>query len=694
VDRREGAGVSRADLLALSPESVAALSNLGLVKRAQREIAEGAGPALEEHAGGVVTGRFKDGTVATLLPGKTLRETPCTCGAPTVCRHRVAVALAYASWHASRAPATTDADATVAPTEPLGPPSPIDASWSPACFTDEALTAALGKRTMERARLLVRAGVVVELDHDGIPAARLPTCAVRFHVPRDLAYARCDCAVATACEHVAIAAWAFRKAEAIDASRPPRTVELAREGAGASVSAGATTALDEATALAAAVLAEGVTGLEPDVAPRFARARERLAGAGLVWPAVLVDDLERSVEAYRAQSARYRASEAAALVAGLFARARACAEGAEGELPARYVLGADEARETLLDHVRLVSLGARVTADDRARDVEVFLADPDSGVVLVLAKRWTFGDGETPDDGPALARRSVASRVALGAIAGGQMISRAVKRRANRSLALGVTRGGSTSVTPQTGAWELLPTSILCASFEALRAALDGAPPRLLRPRVLADAMRVVRVARVGRIAYDPGEQQLMAELHDAEGQALLLVRRYRSAAPGALDAIGAALMADPGVRFVAGDVRHGPHGLEIDPVGLVTDRVIVPDLEAAPPASVALPRGGDGGGAPSPMLAALDGAASVLEEACHGGLARPRGEWVARTSAAARRLDDMGLAGAAVRLRVLAEKVRALGDRADGGLLRDAAEAWASAAIRVELTRELAVRA
>ena len=42
----------RADLLALTPEKVAALANLGLVKRAQKEIAAGQGPRLEEAADG------------------------------------------------------------------------------------------------------------------------------------------------------------------------------------------------------------------------------------------------------------------------------------------------------------------------------------------------------------------------------------------------------------------------------------------------------------------------------------------------------------------------------------------------------------------------------------------------------------------------------------------------------------------
>jgi hypothetical protein len=676
----------RDDLLALSPQSLAALANVGLVKRAQREIAAGDGPAIEEDAAGVVTGTFKDGVVTRLVPGKTLRETPCSCGAVVVCRHRVAVALAYPAWHvANAAPAAREEQAAAAPAARAE-------AWSPSCFTDADLDAALGKRVMDRARAAVRAGIVVELDPGEIPAARLPTCAVRFHVPRDLAYARCDCALAAGCEHVALAAWAFREAERLSSNDPPRTVELGGGTARGALDAGA---LDEAEELALAVIGEGVSALAPDVAPRFARARQKLATAGFVWPGTLVDDLELAVEAYRSQSARYSAAEAAGLLAGIGARTRAIRrardEGAGVELPARYLLGSDEARETLLDHVRLVSLGARVTADGRARDAAVFLADPDSGVVLVIEKRWTFAENEEPEDGPALARRALASRVTLGMMAGGQIVSRAVKRRANRSLSLGAARGGTTSVTPQRGEWELFPPSIFASDFEELGRALDASPPRLLRPRVLAESMRVVAVAGVGGLSFHPGEQQLTAEIADTNGHTMLLVRRYRRAAPHALEVIAAALAGEPPVRFVAGDVRHGPYGLEIDPVGLVTDRMIVPDLEpakgGAPPIEAAQARHD------SALLAALDAGAGKLEEACHLGLVHLRGEWLARTREAAARLDEVGVAGVAKRLRGVADRVEAIGDPAAPERVRAAAEAWMRAAIRVELTREAAVR-
>src|SRR5262249_30214651 len=145
-------------------------------------IAAGDGPAIAEDEAGVVTGTFKDGVVARLVPGKTLRETPCSCGAPTVCRHRVAVALAYPAWHAAQAPSPPAGD-------DAPPPAAAAEAWSPSCFTDAALQAALGKRTLARARALVHAGVVVEVEPGDVPSARLPTCTVHFHAPRDLSWA-------------------------------------------------------------------------------------------------------------------------------------------------------------------------------------------------------------------------------------------------------------------------------------------------------------------------------------------------------------------------------------------------------------------------------------------------------------------------------------------------------------------------
>ena len=669
----------RADLLALTPEAVASLANLGLVKRAQREIAEGLGPALEEDDAGLLTGTFPDGVVTRLPPGAGLRAATCSCGAVAICRHRVAVVLAYPAWHAGRAQAPA---AEVA-----------SAAWSPAEITDADLEQALHKRVLARARALVRGGVVVEVSAprgEASPVAKLPTCSVRFLVPRDLAYARCDCAQATACEHVALAVWAFREAErsgllgdgatavelggrqASTSADPDRQLE-ARER----IHAPAGSSLEPAMQLAKMVLSTGVIHLDDALAPRFALARGALDRARLTWPAMVLDDLEEALTAYRSRSARYRAGQVAALLCELEARRRA--SHTPGAVPRAAVLGSEVARETLLDHLRLVSLGARTSADDRERAAEVFLADADSGLTLVLRRSWSYGEGETPDEGADLGRRNIASRMPLGVVARGQLVSRAVKRRANLEMVVGTSRGGQTSITPQTGDWSRLPRGLVWTSFTELEAAIRARPPRLLRPRVLADSVHVIAVARVAGVIYAPGQQAIVVDLRDGDDRKMILVRRHHRAGPHALDAIAVAAQSGR-LRFVAGDVRAAGGTLLVDPIGLVAESLVVPDLEG-PQA----PWQAKAGVFSEPTHAAADAVHAgwgVLEEACHVGLSRVPSGWRDRASAACERLDASGLAGSARRLRKL------VAEMATGA---DATSAWFSAAVRLALTDERA---
>jgi hypothetical protein len=620
----------RADLLALTPEAIAALANLGLVKRAQREIAEGKGPALAEEDDGTVVGTFADGVVARLLPGKAMKDSPCSCGAASVCRHRVATALAYRPWRQGAV--------DVAP--------PVAEVWSPAEIDDAALERALGAKTLARARAQLARGLLVTIEAGSPPTARLPSCTVRFLVPRDVAYARCDCVEAGACEHLAIAVWAFRE------GKKDGVVSLGGKALGEREHAALAAALE----LAREILAAGVVRPAPSAA-RFAEVRSRCAGLGMVWIASLLADLEQTLEAYHARSALYGAHEVHELVVELAARARA-AHAAGAELPPRYLLGEDEAPETKLDHVRLVSLGARVLADGKTRHAEVFLADPDAAMVLVLAKRWSDSD----DDGPKLARRSVAARISLGQLAAGQLVSKAVKRRANHSLEIAGSRTRESSVTPQRGDWGSLPSPLCVRDVAAHLAALRARPPRMLRPRVLAEGVCAVAVKSVRDVFYVPAEQSVVAILEDAAGTLLRAVVTHRAVAPHALDAAAAALSAE--VRFVSGDlVTRGPEPtLEI--VAIAGKELVVPDLAdvvEAPSLARAVPRS-----AADPLTEALAAATSLLEETLHTGLASLPHE---RLRAAAARLDEVGLASLAARM----------------GALRDA-DTWFDAAIRASL--------
>jgi hypothetical protein len=656
--------MSRADLLALTPASVAALANVGLVKRAQREIEAGKGPLLEEDATGTVVGRFDDGVETTVPEGVPLRDAPCSCGAATVCRHRVAVVLAYPGWHATQPSSAT----------PEGASQPsVPAVWSPACFADDALAKLVGKRLFERARAIVRAGVVVELVGGTTPSAKLPTCSVRFHVPQDLAYARCDCKAVIACEHVVVAAWAFRHA-AEQRLEVPCTTELCPTLPG-TFPKGVDAPLADVRRLVEHVLTEGVTHLGEADRPRFARVRASLATAsGTVWLTAIVDDIEIAIEAYRARSTRYRTADVAHLIASLAARDRAADRGT-CELPRRFLFGDDEAKETPLDHVRLVALGARIDADDRARTAEVFLADPDSGVVLVARKRFTYTNDDAPEDGVDLARRAITGRITLGALAHGQLVTRAAKRHANHTLTLATSRTAQTSVAPSSGDWGQLPDGLLVHNFAALAEDLRAAPPRLLRPRTLASRMRVLAIPKgqVLSIAYRPGEQELVADLGDGQGGRVRLVRRYARATPHALDVLASALDGEPGPRFVAGDVYVTPNGVEIEPTALVSDRILVPDLERATSRLDALPTLGPR--PTTPMMLALETARAVMEEALHNGLAHLRPGFAESATRAADACSNVGLVSVETRIRALANSTEP--------------RAWLDAVIRLELTEE-----
>jgi len=492
--------VTRDDLLALDEDKLAALATRGHVKRAVKLLARGRGPALTVEADGTVVSALGDHRTR-LRPGVPLRDTDCTCSALKVCGHRVIAVLAYRERHAR-----DDAPAD-------------DAAWTPGALEDRAIEALLGRHAMTRARRQRTRGFVAEVHRGAVPRAELPTCTVRFLVAGEPSYARCDCEQGVKCEHLALAVWAFREADARDPAAPRLTVEVG--GAEASLDA-----LEPARALADGLLLDGAVGAGA-LAARFARAIRPLEAARLRWLVTLCDDLREALERYAGRDAAYDPERLGALLTELHGRCRAAGRG--GAVPPRAVLGADEPAQTPLEHLRLVSLGCRLSrepADGAYRTrADVFLADPDASTVLVLRRDWATGPDET---GPRLVRRNLAPDVPLAGLAAGQMVTRAAKREANRRLVLG--RGGlaRTSVTPQAGEWgALLSPPLLVEDFAGLAAALRERPPWCVRPRLLADSVRVLAVREGGPVAYHAGDQTLRADVFDAAGGRVQIGRAH-----------------------------------------------------------------------------------------------------------------------------------------------------------------------
>ncbi|WP_411120375.1 hypothetical protein [Streptomyces sp. 058-1L] len=173
--------MTRTDLLVLTAEVLAALTNRGLVKRAARELAAGGGATVALTPDRTLAGRLPDGTECGLPPGAGLDQRSCTCAATGVFRHLIGLILAYQ-------------ETATAPVSPA-PPAPA-IPWSPGHAIDEELTAAVGAKAVAAARHIRHRGYPARLAHprrSGDEArCQLPTTNVRFTVPGALGYAVSD----------------------------------------------------------------------------------------------------------------------------------------------------------------------------------------------------------------------------------------------------------------------------------------------------------------------------------------------------------------------------------------------------------------------------------------------------------------------------------------------------------------------
>ncbi|MEU3643907.1 SWIM zinc finger family protein [Lentzea sp. NPDC034063] len=475
--------MTRPDLMALTPDALAALANRGLVKRAVKELDAGVVPALDTDPAGAVQGKFPDGTTTTLPPGIALDAAQCSCGAAGVCRHRIAVVLAYQRTQETTAPAEL---------------------WSPGTVTDTDLVALMGERTLRRARRAFQAGYRAKLrrptEADQTAQAELPTCTVTFLVPGDLSYVHTD--AVNKDEATALAVWAFREAD----EQGTDTVDVGGSPTTATDLSAVTDLLDQ-------LLLDGATNASEVLDVAWQRLHRDLTAQRLHWPAAVIADLLAQLTAYRKRSADYEAEQFAALLTELHARTTATGPRAE-------ILGPDEPAETPLKRVRLTALGARVRAENA---VDVYFASGD----VVLVQR------DTP--------------LRTGArLAASNVVSESATRSASRAVTLKTSRVAKTSLTPVGTAWDHLPQALIIDDYDKAAAHLAELPPRQVRARVEAELVRAIRVTEVSDLAYDPAAQRLTATLHGPTGTTCLLEATHRAVAPQSLDALTTALRANP----------------------------------------------------------------------------------------------------------------------------------------------------
>jgi hypothetical protein len=640
----------RDDLGRLTPEALAQLANLGLVKRAQRELAAGYRPDITIDADGRLCARFPDQVTTEFAPGAGLADARCSCGA-ALCRHRIAVVLQHADSAAAQEPAAD----TRAPPPPALPF---------AALTREHVQAQCSTAVWALVERELAAGLRVEVDclpsADGrnqVHTARLPHATARYYAGADLAFARCDCTARQRCEHVALGALALIAAGEVGEAR--REVELGvveRRTLAQTFDTGAVRAL--LRALLAQGLAHGAAErAETAAALSAAAAASRTLGA--TWLSLCLDDLEQWLDAWQRRSARFALLDGVALLGELALRLGASASGS-GRLSPRAVLGIGEPIESALDRLTLVSLGLRVSGDGNNRRASLAVVDTDTQTLLCLQKTWQQPADRRLDELALLDQQRIGGNLRLARLAVGSLVTTSARRRANGELKLGQSSAGKASVGAQNGDWSRLAPPLLLGSQAAYLRQQRHAPPRALAPRSVLPGFHVLRVQAVQELGFDPARQRLHAQLIDADEAPWMLERDHAAATPGALDAIAAVLQRADGAEaplYVAGRVSRGAHGLRIEPWALSLGGVVVPDASPPTGALAALPLLAADEAADDPLrgfIAALD---ELLGSALREGLLRRSGLDVQLATLGAQ-ARELGLDDCAVPLAALKQQV------------------------------------
>ena len=414
------------------------------------------------------------------------------------------------------------------------------------------------------------------------------------------------------------------------------------------------------------------------------RAAAGLRAGNLQWPLATIEELTEQLGFHRDRHAGYEARRVGHLITEMQSRARIAA--GDSTTATFAALGSKEKGETPLRRAMLIGLGCRIRGEGD-RTAEIFLAQPDTGLVLVWRRSWpsavppagtSAGTQPRLPSGSELAGRRVAGST-VRSLASGQVVTESAVRTAGRVLRIAVNTVARTSVTPGNGDWgEQLAPRLLVTDFQDARRELGDLPSRLIRPRVAAELVRAVAVSGVESIRYDPGEQRLEAVILDDGGHRAIVAATYRGSSPGALDALATALTSAP--LWVSGTLARRGSDLLIDPLAVVVAdpsgarSIVVPDLVAG---EEDVDHELSGARTLDPIEQALDDAAGLLADAVHRGLDALPPSFADRIDEVAETLEDVGLARTA-------ELVRAIRPGSP-----DLADAWFEASLRVDLAAE-----
>ncbi|GAA5507695.1 hypothetical protein [Novipirellula caenicola] len=567
--------MTRVDLLSLSTDDLASLTNRGTVKRAQRELDDGdwryeIDQPTDDAAVHDLIVTWSDGTVCRFVAGQTIHEAQCSSGSIGISRHVVRSVLAYQRHMANETAANQGEDDencgdALAVHENIGTAEATTA-WDPGQIPDEELIHHFRKATITRARKVFDDGVLVELTRGEKPTARFlhESCTVRFPVPGDARYARADCSATMLPQWTAMAVWAFRE---LDPQRNAGLIALGQNELPVPHDA-----LDRLDELMIELCSDGISGCSATWPQRLSRLEKQLRTCGLVWPAELVLQLIHQHERYIQKDARFSPVETVRLLGELIARSRSI-RSQNGSVPQPLVRGNKSDRRTDIKAGRLVGLGLGVRPGRSQTKMLAYFQDVDTGTVVAVQR--VFADPEpnaktTAKSFSDLASHSLSRGVSLGSAAMSQLMLGSGKRTATDELILPRTSGKLTT-NPQSFQWEQLQPPLAMDHFQQARERFERLPPDWLRPLRHTENLHVLKVTRITDSDFDVVHQRLTATMHDAHDETARIVFPYHHRGDAGFTQLQQ-MLATRGedARFVCGHVRWVHQQLEIEPITIV----------------------------------------------------------------------------------------------------------------------------
>jgi hypothetical protein len=540
----------RQDLLLLTSDDLATLSNRGIVKRAQQELQSLELQAeFREDAAGNVEVQWSDEVYCKLPANVTITQGQCSCSATSLCRHIVRSVLAYQ---------TQDLNTELPESAAILLPGHAVNEWNPAEIDDELLNAQYSKSQLTRLRSQYADGLVIGVNCGTKPTAHFHTLCLnlRFLVPNDLRYTHCDCSEAAPCSHVPLAVWAFRELGDRAHGLISTAVEIVP-----------TALLDDIETHLWELAVCGIANMERTLPDRLNRLEQRCRAGNLVWLAEILVDLLQAYSLYQQRDGSFAPDQVVALLAELWMRSDAIRHRdlSGHQIPQLLIGGSQLDKTSSLGASRLVGLGCGVTIQTKGVTLTTYLQDSDSGTLMAMPRY--FGNvADRPINFQQLAQTTVSKGLSLASIGAGQLLTKGGKRTPSYEFVPGRS---ALSLHPQSFCWEQLRSPLLADSFADLQATLVDLPPRSLRPRRVTESLQVLPIAQVEQVFFDPITQNIRATLLDAVGDRASLIHPYTSRGATGAEALLGQLKSQE-LRFVAAQVSLGVGGLLLAPLSLV----------------------------------------------------------------------------------------------------------------------------